>query len=227
MNSTVFRAVGAASVIVALLAGCTSAPEVSQGKPTEASSPTPTATDTPSPFAAVTSIVVRPEALELMDSSGTLVAALSYDAEVGSFVDALSALAGAEPSVTEYTAGSEVPARTEYSWGDFVVSDDHEVGDRRQDMNLSVTFLQPTIGGHVSVATIQGWQPGGDLGELARQMDEPYTGSGFDQIQAEHGDPIGPQTDGFTYSNSNSVTGINYHGTTAIFAPFNFGIGHV
>lgn len=64
---------------------------------------------------------------------------------------------------------------------------------------------------------------------LARYMDEPYSeGSPFNQIQAEHGAPIGAQQSHTTYSNSYSVSGQNLYGqdVSVILAPWNFGIGH-
>ncbi|GAA3874724.1 hypothetical protein GCM10022381_16820 [Leifsonia kafniensis] len=225
-----------AVLLATLLAGCTSAP-TPDGSVPDASAPGSATTPprakpsaTPSaepvnPLAAVTAIIVRPENLDLNDTSGATIRALSYDAEAADFVAALNDILGGEPTVTEFAGGMESSPWTQYDWAGVQVNDDHEANGER-DMNLSVIFDSPSVGQSVSVATIQGFQPGGDLAELAEWMDEPFTAGGYNQIQAERGPDIGPrQFD--TYANAHSVTGQDFTGSTVIFAPWNFGIGHV
>jgi len=239
------RPVAGAALLVALLSSCTAAPPTPDASvpsgdavgPDSAASGTPRATPraTPSvvataepvdPLAAVTAVVVRPENLDLNDAAGATVHTLSYDADAAEFVAGMSVVLRAEPTVTEHPGGHEWSPWTQYDWPGLELRDDHEGGDFEQDMNLAVTFQAPTIGHGVSVATIQGFQPGGDLAWLAQQMDETYTPDGTNQIQAERGPEIGPHHDG-PYANANSVAGQDFTGSTVIVAPWNFGIGHV
>lgn len=236
------RSLVGAVVLVAVLSSCTSAPpkpdaSVPSGDavapnsaaPTTTPRATPSATPTAepvNPLAAVSAVIVRPENLDLNDATGATIRALSYDSEADEFVAAMSLVLGAGPTVTEHRGGHEWSPWTQYDWPGLQVNDDHEGGDFEQDMNLSVRFEAPTVGQGVSVATIQGFQPGGDLAWLADWMDETYTPGGSNQIQAERGPDIGPRN--FPeYANANSVAGQDFTGTTVIFAPWNFGIGHV
>jgi hypothetical protein len=225
-----------------LLAGC--APTAPQPtKPPNASTPTtaaePVATETPAPSGApeswartaITQIVVRPELLQMKDKAGVELGAISYDATADMFVDLFSDLLGAEPTVTDTPGGIESLPVTHYKWDGFEVQDDHEQGDYQADMNLSVTFTDAELGPrHIAVSTVQGFKPGDDLSWLAKYMDEPFDErSEFNQVQAEHGPPVGEQSPHNEYSNANSVTGQNLYGHdgSVIFAPWNFGIGHV
>lgn len=219
-----------------LVVGCTSAPSP---KPTGKPDPTPTAAPTittaPDPAAetraAITSIVVRPEMLQFLDTAGTERLTLSYDADAQLYVDLFTDLLGAAPAIEDTPGGNESQPTTTYSWDGFELRDDHENGGFESDMNVSVMFSAPALGPRsISVATIQGFKPGDDLRWLATYMDEPFVeDGGFNQIQAEHGPPIGEQQPGSPYSNSNSVSGQNLYRQdgTVIFAPWNFGIGHV
>lgn len=242
----------AALVAATILTGCTSPAEpgpsksphptaASTGKPAPSATPKPapvtTATAKPTPTATpdwrdgITQITVRPELLQLKDAAGTELGTISYDATADEFVTLFSDLLGAAPVVKDHPGGHEWMPWTSYSWDGFELDDDHESGEWQADMNVSVTFSDPELGPRkISVSTIQGFQPGGDLAWLARWMDEPYhPDSQFNQVQAEHGDPVGPKSDWNEYSNSNSVTGQNGYPdpSSVIFAPWNFGIGHV
>lgn len=234
------RPLAGAVLLAALLTGCTSAKPTPDGDVPDASGPglatstpraTPSATPTAesvNPLAAVTAIIVRPEHLDLNDATGATIRTLSYDADAAEFVAAMSVLLGADPTVSEYAGHSELAPATNYEWPGLRMRDDHESGDYQQDMNLEVMFEAPTIGPGVSVATIQGFQPGGDLAWLAEWMGESYNPSEtVNQIQAERGPDIGPRQPGGKYANAHSVTGQDFTGSTVIFAPWNFGIGHV
>ncbi|WP_307042669.1 hypothetical protein [Agromyces ramosus] len=181
---------------------------------------------------------MRPEQLELHDAQGVQVATLSYDAEASAFIGALSTVLGAAPEQSEYTASMETPARTEYTWEGVHASDDHEEvispnglgGYGPFDMNVSVMFTAPTVGDGVAVRTVNGYRPGGDAQALAAELGEPWYGNGNDQVRVETGEPIGEQQPYNDYENAYSVA-VNtweWHGASnSIFAPWNFGIGHV
>jgi hypothetical protein len=225
------------SVAAALaLSGCTFGPgPAATPSPEAVATPTPTPTVVPAPIeplTTVTSIVVRPEYLELRDGAGTLVSTLSYDADTATFVGTLSTVFGAEPEQTDSAGGMESPPSTQYWWGDGVrVWDDHDgSGDWGTiDMNVNVVFIAPVVGDGVTVSTSTGFAPGGDVEALATELGEPWYGNGYDQVRVESGEPIGEQN--FQeYENAYSVA-VNaweaYGSSAAIFAPWNFGVGHV
>jgi hypothetical protein len=245
MRTSIHGVAGALAAIM-LLAGCTASdssprptgdPDASTSSPSLP--PTPAGAATPGPTAdeqgltraAVTQITVRPELLQLKDKDGVELGTVSYDAQAEIFVDLFTDLLGAAPSVTDTPGGHEWSPVTHYEWEGFVVRDDHESGDYESDMNVSVMFTEPELGPrHITVSTLQGFKPGDDLRWLAEYMDEPFTEeSEFHQIQAEHGPPIGEQMQDTVYSNSYSVAGqtMPESDRSGIFAPWNFGIGHV
>ena len=239
-SANIARAVALPLVLTLFLAGCTANDSELTGKGQHQNTPRPTPTSGASaipvpptvqqPYDAVTQIIVRPEMLELKDLNGTDVATISYDAPADEFVAAFTALLGSAPTITEYPGGLESQASTYFTWDGFELTDDHEVGDYQVDMNVAVKFSAAELGPRaITVSTIQGFKPGDDLRWLARYMDEPfYENNDHQEIQAEHGPPIGePEVQG--YSNSNSVTGrTGFPGKeSVIYAPWNFGIGHV
>lgn len=232
-----------------VLAGCTSDPKpIPTQSPTASSTPRPTPTLSPTatpapiptpaaelipvdPLSTVTAIVVRPEFLELRDSADALVVTLSYDADTTTVVDTLASVLASEPSQTESAGGLESPPSTAYHWDGVRVWDDHEgsEGWGQIDMNVSVLFSLPVIGDGVSVRTSTGFEPGGDAQALAAELGQPWYGNGIDQVRAETGEPIGERNFG-SYENAYSVAvnGWETDGRTgAVFAPWNFGIGHV
>lgn len=239
-HSSVMAAVAATLV----LAGCTFGP-------TPVPTPTPDAAELPTespipttqpepidPLTTVTEIVVRPEQLELYDAEGVVVATLSYDSEVSEFTGALSTVLGASPELGEFAASMETPVRTEYTWNGVLVMDDHEEavsanglgGYGPFDMNVSVMFTAPTVGDGVAVRTVNGYQPGGDAQALAAELGEPWYGNGNDQVCVETGEPIGEQQPYSDYENAYSVAVNTWEwrgASNVVFAPWNFGIGHV
>ena len=231
-------ATASALALAALLAGCAAPSPTPTADASRSAKPTGSPTSSEVPRAAddqardtITSIVVRPEMLQLMDKNGAEVETISYDASAEEFVGMFTSLMKAEPAVTENPGGMESSPTTMYTWDGFELADDHERDGGVSDMDVAVTFTKPQLGPRaITVATIQGFKPGDDLRWLAKYMNEPFNeGADFNQIQAEHGAPIGDQLPGSPYSNSNSVTGQNLyqHEGSVVFAPWNFGIGHV
>lgn len=241
MNAATRRSTIIASVAVALvLSGCTFGPAaVPTPSPEAVASLTPTATPEPvDPLTTVSAIVVRPEHLDLLDAAGVVVTTLSYDAESAEFIDTLSTVLGAEPSLSEHGASMETPPRTEYDWDGVRVTDDHEEDVTAAngatygevDMNVSVLFRTPTVGDGVAVRTVNGFQPGGDAQALAVELGEPWYGNGYDQVRVETGEPIGEQQPYTEYENAYSVAVNTWEwegASNTVFAPWNFGIGHV
>ncbi|WP_157425794.1 hypothetical protein [Agromyces salentinus] len=183
-------------------------------------------------------IVVRPEHLDLVDSAGAVVTTLSYDAESAEFIDTLSTVLGAEPTPSEHGGSLETPPRTEYDWDGVRVTDDLDAKVPTEngpiygeiDMNLSVLFTAPTVGDGVAVRTVNGFQPGGDAHALAIELGEPWYGNGYDQVRVETGEPIGEQQPYNEYENAYSVAVNTWEwqgASNTVFAPWNFGVGHV
>lgn len=223
-----------------MLTGCTATPA---SEPAASASPKPSAAPTVEPapvdpLTTVDEIVVRPEHLDLNDADGEVVVALSYDADATEFVDTLTAVLGTSPETSEQAASMETPPVTQYQWDGLLVADDHEPDVLTEgggpigpfDMNLAVHFMAPTLGDGVTVRTVNGFRPGDDAQDLAAELGEPWTGNGYDQVRVETGDPIGERRPGFTYENAYSVAVNTWEwrgASNTIFAPWNFGIGHV
>ncbi|HET6672249.1 MAG TPA: hypothetical protein VFG92_02645 [Agromyces sp.] len=97
-------------------------------------------------------------------------------------------------------------------------------------MNVSVLFSSPTVGDGVAVRTVNGFQPGDDAHALAVGLGEPWYGNGYDQVRVETGEPIGEQQPYTEYENAFSVAVNTWEwegASNTVFAPWNFGIGHV
>ncbi len=125
-------ALTAVAVTVMLgLAACTSpSPMPSPPAPTPSvvETPTPAPTPTPTaeadPLAAVTAIVARPEALELLDSGGNVVSTLAYDGSVSDVISTLSSLLGEAPIDEPYDGGNHNPPGVLHIWDDALVVDE-------------------------------------------------------------------------------------------------------
>ena len=202
---------GAALSLLLALAGCVG-PAPTPSLTPDAATPHPTATaptaEPVDPLTTVTSIVLRPEAVDLVDDAGATVETLSYDLPAAEFVGALAGVLGAEPEVEEFLGRCcEVPARTSYRWPGLEVWDDHvggfdeidptiwipEDGPDLQDMNLLV--IAGALDSHgILLTTRQGAHAGTDAAVLADDLGLPYVGDGFDAIPVETGPELGPPT---------------------------------
>jgi hypothetical protein len=209
---------------------------------TRPSATPPAAAPTPEPIAeidpVVTRIVPRPEHLDLVNSAGVVVTRLSYDAEAATFVDTLVDALGGPPEVEEWAGGHEWFPSTRYTWPGVSVSDDHEPDGMASDMNVNIRFTHPVVGDGIAVSTIQGFRPGDDLRAFADELGEEWHGGEFEEFPAETGPDIGPRgynewDDTYAeYANANAVAVNTWGGddpsvTSVIFAPWNFGVGHV
>jgi hypothetical protein len=228
-------AITTVAIATVLLTGCTldvnPNPTVTP-PPSSAATPSPSPTAEPvDPLTSVTTILVRPEHLELRDAADMLVSTLSYDAEVATFIGTLSTVFAAEPGRTESSGGMEVPPTSEYWWDGVRVWDDHDgaEGWGQFDMNVRILFTAPVVGDGVAVSTSNGFRAGGDVQALATELGEPWYGNGYDQVRVESGEPIGDQIfDEYENAYSVAVNAWEAYGSTgAILAPWNFGIGHV
>lgn len=186
--------------------------------------PAPPQTD---PLLTVTTIVVRPERLDLADSAGTVVRELSYDDDTTYFIQTLSAVLGEAPAIEEHSWESEVVNRM-YTWPGLWVSDQLRTGLGYQTMNVSVGFDSPTLGDGVAVTTVSGFAPGQDLASYAASVGAAYYPEGAENIIAlETGPERGPSSRPERGPNAHAVAasdwGQTFTGPSVVFAPFNFG----
>ncbi|MRG61499.1 hypothetical protein GE115_16705 [Agromyces sp. CFH 90414] len=136
-------------------------------------SPAPTAAPTPTPdqvdpLTTVTSLVARPESVELRDAEGTVVASLDYLAPAGPAIETLSRVFGAPPIDEEHSGNNHFPPNTVHRWGGFELWENRFV-DRWADFaaeprtlhrpSYSVVFTESALAG-IALTTIQGVQAG-------------------------------------------------------------------
>ena len=215
----------------------TSTPDGAISTPTPTPSRTPvqeyevsTATPAPpqiDPLLTVTTIVVRPERLDLADSTGTVVRELSYDDDTTNFVQTLSAVLGEAPAIEEHSSENEVVHRM-YTWPGLRVSDQLRTGLGYQTMNVSVGFEAATLGDGVAVTTVSGFAPGQDLASYAASVGAAYYPEGAENIIAlETGPERGPSSRPERGPNAHAVAasdwGQTFTSPSVVFAPFNFG----
>ncbi|MEJ3404810.1 hypothetical protein WDJ51_08700 [Rathayibacter sp. YIM 133350] len=227
-----------ATAVAVALSGCSGAPSPAStedqpggaegGRPTPANIADPIAFQ---PLAGVTGIVVRPDHLDLNDHDGATVLQLPYDTDAARFVAVLTAVLGAEPTVTEHEGGMESWPTTRYDWEGVQVLDDHEEKGPI-DLNLNIRFSRPAVGDDVVVSTIQGFQAGDDPEEFADELGEDWDDDVV-LFAAETGPEVAPR-EFDDYPNAWSVTVTDSDDApadadyaSAIFAPWNFGVGHV
>ncbi|MGW9181921.1 hypothetical protein [Agromyces sp. NPDC055661] len=240
----------AAISLMLALAGCvgptpTPTPDAATPRPTVTAAPTAEPVD---PLTTVTSIVLRPEALDLVDAAGATVEALSYDLPAVAFVDALAIAIGAEPEIEEAPGHCcETPASIHYRWPGLEVWDDQvggwddadptvwipNDGPDLRDMNLVVIAGAPDSHG-TPLTTVRGVQAGADAAALAEDVGMPYVGDGFDAIPVETGPELGPPSEHVLdvrfagQPNAYSVVLQSLpDGSTRLLAPHNVGIAGV
>lgn len=134
-----------------------------------------TPSDSPSsdvdPLTTVTAVVVRPEALELMDSAGSLVTSLSYGDPLDTMVGALSVVVGAEPSTASYETGLERPAGQTYSWPGLTLTDFlPPEGKFLGESDNSLDFTADQVGDGVAITTESGNTVGDDMDAVADEL---------------------------------------------------------
>lgn len=209
---------------------------ISTPTPSRTPNPTPvseydvaTATPTPppvDPLLTVTTIVVRPERLDLADSAGNVVRELSYDDETSQIVDALTIVLGEGPTLEEHSADGVVVSRN-HSWPGLAIMDDLRSGPGNLPMNVMVRFELPLLGDGVAVRTTAGFAPGDDLAAYAASVGESYSPEGYAEnlVPLEVGPELGPSYNPnhpSAYTVAAGDWGIG-NGPSVVFAPFDFG----
>jgi hypothetical protein len=182
------------------------------------------------PLTTVTTIVLRPETLELTNAAGSVVTSLPYDLPPEKVVDALSVVIGGEPSITPFAAGLEAPAGVTYSWTglrltDFLPTEGKFPG--YGDFQLDVT--RGVIGDGVGIETAAGKTVGHEIIGVAKELglgvDVMFVSAGYAFLLVDVGPELAtPAGENVTYPNawavrasSDSASGVIDH----ISAPVN------
>jgi hypothetical protein len=236
-----------ALAVLLTLSGCVGASpapatDVSPAPTADGSSPSQPVVEL-DPLETVSTIVVRPEQVELHDDSGAIVQTLSYDLTLEEFAAALAVVFDVEPTLEEYEGRCcESPPATSSQWEGFTVTDDHtgsfanhdqtlwipeDVPDYR-GMNLSVRATRPMVG-DIQITTMAGFEVGDDVPALANSVGWPYDPAADSHaIPIEHGTELGPpQIEDLPNAYSVVVVGPMPDGTFFLTAPMNVGVPSV
>lgn len=219
------------------LTGCATeaAPSAEPSRAPENAAPEPT--PSADPLESVTTVVIRPEHLDLVDAGGTVVAELSYDDEAASIVTTLETVFGGPAEIEEFGGVCcEAPRITTYHWDGFRVADDHmgyfTDDDERvwidedrpddHDMNVRVS-AEAAMVGDVAVTADSGFAIGDDIDALDGRVDHPG-GPDWVQVPLETGPELGPQViEGMPYAYSVIVQVAGPDAEPQLVAPVNLG----
>ena len=153
-------ALTAASLSAVLaLAGCAGPTPTPSATP-DAATLRPTATAAPAaepvdPLTTVTTLVARPEALELRDASGAVVASLDYTGSTDEAVATLSAVLGGAPAEEPYDGGNHFPPGMLRTWADAVELDERFYSEERR-AELPFQVVWPRFAVSFTAATVDG-----------------------------------------------------------------------
>lgn len=166
------------SILVAgLVTGCTASPPEPTQTPTSTSAaPAPSVSETPpsvDPLSAVTTVLARPEALELQDASGVVVESLGYLSESETALAVLTDVFGEAPVDTEYPGGSHDAPSTAHRWGAFELWEARYV-DKWEGLGTPASFYRPSFrvrftgaeSAGITLATVDGVGAGSAWSEL-------------------------------------------------------------
>ncbi len=135
-------------VIAALVTGCSASPTEPTHAPSSTdAAPTPSASETApavDPLSTVTTLVARPEALELHDASGVVVQSLGYLSDSESALAALTGVFGEAPIDTDYPGGSHDAPSTAHRWGAFELWEARYV-DNWEGLGTPPSFYRPSF----------------------------------------------------------------------------------
>lgn len=144
-----------ATLMLGLLAGCSSA--ATPAPPPSASSATDTATDTDTEAAEV-AVVIRSVGLEVWEDDA-LVETRSWFDDVAGTVDLLGEVFGSAPVEGERIIHSSAPPLTEYAWDGFALRVAAHPAKAPTSPNQSVSVSADAVG-DVAIRTVDGLQVG-------------------------------------------------------------------
>lgn len=141
------------------LTGCLG-PAPERAPTPDAASPRPTATATPTaepadPLLTVTTLVARPEALELRDESGVVVAELDYLSTPSDAVATLTTIFGSAPVDEAHDGSSHFPPSTAHRWDGLELWEQRYV-DRWEGVVSELTLHRPAFMVRFTAASARG-----------------------------------------------------------------------
>ena len=167
---------------------------------------TPSATSTAEVDAltAVSTIVVRPEALELRDGSGAEVESLGFDDPLADVVASLSVAVGTDPVTKPYEGGLETPAGVSYEWAGFRLLDFQPVDGKFPNQSDFAVFVTAGASGEVGLVTSAGYKVGDPIADIAAEVDAE---AGRTYFAVEYGEELTtPAGENIEYPNAWAVT---------------------
>jgi hypothetical protein len=229
-----------AAALLVTLAACAPGPEVPITSPTASadapasSSPAPAETQAPADTGSVgevRALVIRPEALELVDGSGATVSTFSYDGPTAPVLDALAALLG-DPEEDPFEGGTEAYPGVEHVWEGILISDSErpvEPGAARGNDFTVIASAASVEGpnGDIDVVTGDGIAVGNTLTSV---MATPGTiASGLPgEVAVEFGPSRGAsETELFPNAYTVMVYGDASGSVKTVLAPANLGVARV
>ncbi|MGD8166626.1 hypothetical protein ACEXOS_005345 [Herbiconiux sp. P16] len=231
-----------ASLVAFVLTGCspspssgTAAPSTSAGAPTgpgASGSTTPLPSDQAAhPLTAATTVLIRPDALELTGPSGDLLASFSYDEPAVPVVEALTVVLGGPPTEVPFEGSLETHPGIEYRWDGFSVVDDERPANPAdgQGHEFSVVATAPALHGDVAVTTAPGFVVGQDLGTVL-ETDGTVIGAFPYEVAVEFGARRGPDEPVFGAPNAYAVVLYSDESLASVLrvvAPINIGMARV
>lgn len=221
------------AIAVISLSGCASGGGA-DGAPSSTPDARPEASQQPSapPSPIATALVIRPDSIELKDSTGTTLVTVSYEAPAAEMVDALTAAVGSAPESREHAGGLEAPPGVYYEWAGLTVSDpEPEPGTFPELTNLQLSVTAASVGNLGSVTTLQGYHVGSETDPILVENGWTVPEFAYFHFPAEFGTELGePSGENAAYPNAWAVSMSAEPPATAItsiFAPVNFGVqGH-
>lgn len=145
MSRAVPLAVAALAALLAL-SGCVGgspapATDVVQ-TPTAAPTPTPAPIEQVDPLTTVTTLVATPEALQLRDGSGAVVASLDYLSDAAPAIATLQTVFGTAPVSEEYQGSNHHAPSTAHRWGGFELWEQRYV-ERWEGLGTPASLFRP------------------------------------------------------------------------------------
>ena len=163
-----------AAFAVLALGGCVGTAGA-EPTPTAAVSASPSPTTAPSdPLQSVTTLVARPQALELRDDTGAVVVSLDYLGDAAEAIAALETVFGAAPESEDYPGNSHDTPGIAYRWGGMELRQPEYTGEvaalprSYYSPSFSVWFSTP-MSGEAELTTAEGYQVGAEWAGLVSE----------------------------------------------------------
>jgi hypothetical protein len=171
-------ALAAAPVLMLALSGCVGGAAATTSTPVPPPAATAEPSTLPTPSAdealdAVTTLVVKPNGVQLTDQGGTVSVSLDYLAEPADAVGVLAKVFDAEPVIESHEGSSHFPPSTSYRWDGFVLWE-----------QLPVDWLDGVETSLVHPRFLVQVTAGGSDGVELRSSDGRHVGDGWSELLA-------------------------------------------